>query len=258
MGYGIKIMLLRVIVNRPVIVYVTGLREPLFSYKIFSQRHRTLVGSPFLKRFIPSAKFVHPFLRKELEYFDVAERYNRLHSTVLYLGSLQRGRGVETLLEAIKLSNRKKNVRLILAYNGYGHYTEEWLIDTVNRLGIESKVDIRGYVDAGDIYTVADILVIPRETRQFMSFPLRIIEALNWALPIIVTTMCDMHTLVEGAGISVEPAQPAAMADAILTLLDDHQLYKQCVEGCQTLSVVYASEHSLLAIREELLNAFSN
>jgi len=53
------------------------------------------------------------------------------------------------------------------------------------------------------------------------AFPFSILEAMLCGKPIVATAVGGIPEQIEGCGIAVEPRNPAAMAEAILTLMND-------------------------------------
>ena len=101
----------------------------------------------------------------------------------------------------------------------------------------------------------ADVVVIPRNRPFRMAFPLRIVESLVMRRPLIVTTVCDMHKLIQGCGIAVEPGDPQGLAGAMIELAVNKKLYQECQKNCAIKAVDYDSEVSLGRLRKELIEA---
>jgi glycosyltransferase involved in cell wall biosynthesis len=110
-------------------------------------------------------------------------------------------------------------------------------------------------VDITEVYREADVVVIPRNKPFRMAFPLRIVESLVMRKPLIVTTVCDMHKLIQGCGIAVEPHSPERLAEAMIELAANEKLYRECQENCAIRAVDYDSRVSLGQLRTELIEA---
>lgn len=142
-----------------------------------------------------------------------------------------------------------------MALNGYGTHDPNDLIQLIAQLGLEEAVDLRGYVDIRKVYQEADVVVIPRNKPFRMAFPVRIVESLIMRRPLIVTKVCDMHKLIRGCGVAVEPGRPEELAEAMLELATSRKLYQECQENCAIRAVDYDSSVSLGRLSKELIAA---
>ena len=95
-------------------------------------------------------------------------------------------------------------------------------------------------------------MVIPRVVSHYMAFPIRVLEAAQASKPMVVTTACDMHKLIDGCGLSAPAGDANALARAIEALLANDELYARCQEGCRKFYERYHPEKSLRALYEVL------
>jgi len=58
--------------------------------------------------------------------------------------------------------------------------------------------------------------------------PKALLEGMACGLPVVVTDVGDCGLVAEGAGLVVPPRDPRALADGILTLLNDRSLWQSC------------------------------
>ena len=256
-GLGLKTFLMRAMSGRPLVAYISGLYPPVPGYKVLLSSDKVLVGSPFLQRYFPHAPVIYPFAPVHLKVNPSAPSSEKQAPrdpirTFLFLGAWEPERGVEDLLQAVALAREQVAVRLILALSGYGTGDPRGLLAIVERLGLQEAVDIRGLVDINRVYREADVVVIPRARPYRMAFPVRIIEALLMHRPLIVTTVCDMHKLIEGCGLATSPQDPTSLAQAMVTLATDSELYRRCVAQCAVLARRYDSERSLSKLYQEM------
>ncbi len=96
------------------------------------------------------------------------------------------------------------------------------------RLGIDDRVLFAGYrSDGGRILRAAD-LYVNSSSSEAMSFGL--LEAMNAALPLVVTALETNRELAEGGpacGIAVEYGDAEGFAKAVLRLMEDEALYRE-------------------------------
>lgn len=251
---GIKTALIKLVSgNAPLMLYVTSVAKPLRGYRMFLSAKRVMVISPFLKQYFPDAGLIYPVSPLQSLPMKSPPRIRNLNEPlkVLFLGAWEPGRGIEVLIAALGKAKTRMPVHLILALNSYASLTEKDLTDVIKMHNVEDIVEIKGRVDLVEAYTNCDVVVIPRADTQRMSFPVRIIEALAMNKPLIVTTICDMGSLIEGAGIAVPPGDAEAMADAFYLMYRDRDFYKTCVENTKVLTEKYNSNASLHRLLEE-------
>lgn len=90
--------------------------------------------------------------------------------------------------------------------------------------GLEEAVVFAGYrTDAPRVAGAADVFVLP-SIRE--GLPIALLEAMAQGVPPVITSAGGMPEVVRDGvdGLVVPPAQPVALADAIIALLDDREL----------------------------------
>lgn len=94
------------------------------------------------------------------------------------------------------------------------------ILDLIAALGIGDRVHFTGYVDQKEYvrqYALASMAVVPS---LYEGFGLPAGEAMACGVPVISTTGGALAEVVGGAGLLVPPASSAALAQAIIRLLD--------------------------------------
>ena len=101
-------------------------------------------------------------------------------------------------------------------------------------LGLAERVEIDGALDAGTLdaaYRAADLFVLPS---RYEGYGMVINEAVAYGLPVLTTTGGALATtLPPDAGLAVPPDDPAALADALHRLLEDHALRQSLAGGAR-------------------------
>lgn len=233
---GLRSRLLKLASRRPLVFYITGLSSHKRGSHLGFKADKVLVGSDFLKKWFPGAEVIYPFLSSRVDLPGEVPGTERDAFRVAFLGSFQPGRGVEMLLKAMALvkARTKAPVHLMIGWNGIGTKNYENILKLIDNLDIRSIVSLYGQVDTREFYRQIDVLVIPRTSEKFMSFPVRIVEALSAHTPLIVTRVCGMENLIQGCGLAIEPSDPEGLAEAILKLAGDERLYREMKQNCAT------------------------
>jgi glycosyltransferase involved in cell wall biosynthesis len=159
--------------------------------------------------------------------FTPAPIVGREPNTVLFAGRLVEKKGVSYLIDAIaRLRGQGRAVVLRIAGNGP---ELEGLRARAQRLGIASAVDFMGAVDhsrLADLYRRASVAVVPSVVAaggDQEGFGLVIVEAMGCECPVVASRLPAIGDIaIDGeTALLVPPTDPAALADAIATVLDD-------------------------------------
>ncbi len=148
--------------------------------------------------------------------------------TILFVGRIERRKGVETLIEALpSILRRLPNVRLRLVGSDHrsgpgGLSMTRHLKRRLKELGIpESSVQFVGPVDRTTLpawYGSAAVVVVPS---RYENFPYTCLEAMACGTALVASDVGGIPEIVTHGmdGILVPPDQPYAMAAAIADLL---------------------------------------
>lgn len=154
---------------------------------------------------------------------------------ILFSGRLTGQKGVFHLLRALQLVKKNmSNFVLLLAGDGP---QEQMLRELSSRLGIQQDVVFLGKIshkDMPDLYSVADIFVLPSLSE---SFPNVMLEAMAMRKPIIITKVGVVPEILDSykTAILVEPASPVELADAIIELETDKGLASKIGQEARAL-----------------------
>jgi len=140
---------------------------------------------------------------------------------LLFLGSIQRAKGVFELLEAFgQLVNAHQNVHLVFVGTGIDSLA---LAERAFQLGLKNRIHLVGSPPHGDIpgwLSAADVFVLPSHAE---GLPVAVLEAMASAKPVIATRVGGIPEAVEEgeSGLLVEKGLVAPLAEAIDFLLSN-------------------------------------
>jgi glycosyltransferase involved in cell wall biosynthesis len=147
---------------------------------------------------------------------------------VLFFSTLEPRKNVAGLLDAWeRLLASDRVPELVLA----GRATDEaqpWL-DRIGRPPLRGSVRHVGYVDAGDrraLYDGARLLVQPSFDE---GFGIPVLEAMSAGVPVVAANRGSLPEVLDGAGLLVDPDDPADIAGAIKRVLDDEGVASACI-----------------------------
>ena len=172
------------------------------------------------------------------ELFRIKSQYSLLDQKkiILYVGRLQRFKGLEYFLEALSLLDKSQ---FALVSIGHG-YLENYMQQYCDQHGIEYHyVGLVRPRQLPPFYKIADVLVLPSITTKMFKEPWGLVvnEAFNQGCPVVVTDAV-------GAGVGglvdddrngyVVPEQDAqALAGAITKIISDEQVSQRFSENAK-------------------------
>jgi glycosyltransferase involved in cell wall biosynthesis len=152
---------------------------------------------------------------------------------VVSVGSLLPKKGHDVLLRALARTKEPWTCRIV------GEGPERGaLLAQIADLGIADRVSLAGSLPAAAVQaelSAADVFVLacvetPSGDRD--GIPVALMEAMALGIPVVSTTVGGIPELVAGAGIVVEPGDPAAVTAALDLLADEHRR-RSVAEACR-------------------------
>jgi glycosyltransferase involved in cell wall biosynthesis len=141
--------------------------------------------------------------------------------TVLFVGNLVRGKGVDELLDAFAVvSAREPRARLVLVGDGQRRAA---LVSRVGALGLGPRVEFRGRLPHRALPAImasASLLVLPSHSE---GTPRVILEAMAMELPVVATRVGGIPDIVDDGmtGLLVAPGDVLGLTAAIERVLKD-------------------------------------
>lgn len=142
---------------------------------------------------------------------------------LLYISNYVRTKGILDLVEAMeKVAVNNRNFRLRLVGRPYDVSVEE-LNDHIRRKGLEGLITVCGPLyneEKLEELRRAELFVFPTYND---AFPLVLLEAMQWALPVITTKEGGIPDMIEDgvSGLLVNKRDISDLADKILSLLEN-------------------------------------
>lgn len=136
---------------------------------------------------------------------------------ILSLGRLVKTKGLEYLIEAM----RDVDCRLVLCGKGP---EEKNLRRQVRNLGLEDRVEFRGYVSEEEKNFLMDTCRMFVMPSLFESFGLAALEVLGHGRPLVYSRVNGLPETVGPGGVGVEPRDSGAIAESVNELLSNDSL----------------------------------
>lgn len=192
-----------------------------------------------------------------------SQDYTKKEFDVLYSGSINKVRGIEEVIEAVKIIIQKKsNLKVIFL----GHFNSESYENEIKKRIQEERLDknilILPYVSYNNIseyYIKSRIGIgIFHPTKMYhYAIQIKTFEYMAYGLPIVCSNFGYIHKFVSesNSGISVDPLNPAEIAEAIYKLLTEKELYvKYSQNGIEAAKTKYNWKSQ----EKKLINIYNN
>jgi glycosyltransferase involved in cell wall biosynthesis len=217
-----------------------AMRERLVGLGIRPEKVTVVANSPSLVRFDPT--------RHESREF-AADGTVRL----VYAGALTPTYELDVVLEAVALIARDRpDLDVRLEVFGRGDAAER-LVDQATHLGIDERVTFHGRIPIEDVPAAvarADIGVAPTRRDPFtdVSLSTKVFEYGAMGKPVVASRLPMVErTFPPGSVATYDPGNPASMAAAILSFVDDPDARRGAVE--RTAEIVQSSAWETEAAR---------
>jgi len=153
--------------------------------------------------------------------------FSKKQLLLLFVGHLIKSKGIFELIRAVDFISRHIS-NFMLNICGQGDAIDD-LKTMISHFGLQSKVNIIGNVDPGDMhkwYQISDLFVLPSYGE---GMPNSLMEAMACGLPVIATAVGGIPYSVgtSGSAILVEPKNVNQIQKAMLKLMIDENLRKQ-------------------------------
>ena len=154
---------------------------------------------------------------------------------LIYVGLLSAYKRLDLMIDALAIVvNERPETTLLIIGDGP---LKQPIIEQIKRLKLSANIKLRGNISYQQLpryFIQAKIFIM---TSQGEGLPMAMIEALSCGLPVIVPDDADITTIAKDHHNALVAKQwlPDAFADAIVTLLNDPDLYHTLQAGALTL-----------------------
>lgn len=185
--------------------------------------------------------------------WPVAKRAHGEEIRFLFLGRLERDKGVYELVEAFAGVCKKAPCRLVLGGDGEIESVRARAIE----LGIDKKLDFLGWVTGDDkqhAFANADVFVLPSHIE---ALPVSMLEAMNCGLPIVICPVGAIPEVLrdEQEALFVPPGDVDRLAAEMIQLAMDPELRMRLGKAGQKVFAQRFSTDAVLPRLERLYKA---
>jgi glycosyltransferase involved in cell wall biosynthesis len=181
---------------------------------------------------------------------------------ILYVGSIDPGRGVRVLVKAMATIVREVDARLVLAGSMAPKF-DQALRDGIRELKLEDKIDVLGPVDHDQIpmlLATATVCVVPAAAdltpNPTVVYPTKLLEYMACRCAIVAPRRETVAQVVENnrEALLFEPGDPADLAKKVLRLLAEPALRESLAQNAYER---VREDFTASAARRALRNAYN-
>lgn len=184
-------------------------------------------------------------INNQVELNRVAKKYKLPAKFILYLGTLEPRKNIESIIEAY--SKLKTDHYLVIS--GGGGWKSKKIMQLAKK---NAKIKIIGYVAEADkrgLYNLADLFVYPS---YYEGFGLPPVEAMACGIPVIVGANSSQVEIVKNGAMLVDPYNINEIAKAMSLILSNEKIKLQFIEN----GFLVASEYKWDKTAHEVINTF--
>ena len=188
------------------------------------------------------------------------------HCMLLYVGRIEPLKGIDTLIEAMAIMKQKGILDIfpvcLAIIGGDPEVSDEQMSAETERLqnlrkslGLDDMIMFLGKQDQDTLqyyYSAAEVVVVPS---HYESFGMVALESMACGTPVVASETGGLAFLVKDGetGFHVPAADPEALADRLIELMQDHELREKM--GRQASE--YAKEFSWSIITDQVLELYA-
>ena len=186
----------------------------------------------------------------ESEMALLSSRYQLPKRFVMYAGNIKPHKNIERLIDAFALIHKRglADVGLLISGSEVSKYSE--LRRAVHRYALHKHVRFLGYQTEASLavlYRLASVFVIPSLYEGFGLSPL---EALASGTPVVASNVSSLPEVLGNAAILVDPYEASAIADGIVTALEDSDVINDLKEKGRIRVNHFSWNHSIKQVKQ--------
>jgi glycosyltransferase involved in cell wall biosynthesis len=146
--------------------------------------------------------------------------------SLLYLGIVEKHKGVETLVDAFEKSRDSQEFRLVLVGQGL---QRERILRRIERSGLKDRISVPGYLPYDEIISIRNrslAQIVPSEWLE--NAPLSAIESLSMGVPLIASDIGGLPEIADdSSGSKRFPAGDSArLAEALVNVWQERDRFE--------------------------------
>ena len=148
---------------------------------------------------------------------ELRQRYHLERPFILYVGTLEPRKGIDTLIDAF--AELAGEYDYDLAIGGKKGWWWSSLLTQITRHGLEQRIHLLDYVpdeDLPTLYSAAGVFAFPS---RYEGFGLPVVEAMACETPVVCANTSSLPEVAGDAAIMTPADQPDALASALIQVI---------------------------------------
>ncbi len=167
---------------------------------------------------------------------DLPSRY------ILAVGTLEPRKGIDTLLAALAEPHAPDLPVLLAGQQGWGRVDPA---EVARRIGLApGRVRVLGRISDAELAVVLHRAAVVAAPSQAEGFGLPVLEAMAVGVPVVHSDTPALVEVADGAGMTFERGDPAALATALRAVLSDHAKADAMVAAGRRRAQQFTWEHT--------------
>jgi len=187
--------------------------------------------------------------REAVETDAILSKYGIPAEYLLYVGTIQPRKNLDTLIEAFARLKRGDGSRHKLVIVGRKGWLYKRLFARIKELGLESEIIFTGFVPDEELPYIYDRATVFVYLSLFEGFGLPPLEAMACGVPVITSNTTSLPEVVGAAGITLTPTDVDGLTAALKRVLADPTLAAGMREAGRSRARLFSWER---AARETL------
>lgn len=143
-------------------------------------------------------------------------------SYIIYIGTIQPRKNLVRLMEAVA---RIDNLKLIIVGKTGWEYKD--ILETPQRLGIENRVEFKGYVTTDKLVGLLNGALAFIQPSLWEGFGIPVLEAMACGVPVLSSNVSSLPEVIGEAGLTFDPYSVDQIEQAIRTIISDKKLQQK-------------------------------
>jgi len=181
---------------------------------------------------------------------EVLKKYGIGEPYLLFVSTLEPRKNIEGLLEAYSQARDQLEQPISLVLAGKMGWKTDSIQSALQKHPYRNDIIRPGYVEAQDLpvlYTMAEALVYPS---WYEGFGLPVLESFGCGTPVVTSNVTSLPEVAGDAALLVDPADPAAIAQSIVRVIQDHGLRQKLIERGRERASRYTWDQTARVILE--------
>ncbi len=166
----------------------------------------------------------------ELEIEKIKNRYSIKKDYILFLGTLEPRKNIETLIEAYELFQKNSTIKYQLVIAGKEGWDAQKIYKKASHSSYKNEIIFTGYINPENLnalFSEAKVFVFPS---LHEGFGMPVIEAMAKKIPVITSNIESLPEITAGSAILINPNKKEEISEALEIVLNNKELKIKLIE----------------------------